>query len=279
MLFLLLTILSSLSISLLLKFNESREGERLVVAGSNYIVAGLLGIALADEMNLALPATWSVFGILVGAGFVAGFMMLMRSIRALGLAVPISVARIATLGPVVGSVIVFHEQPGLIQLIGIAIGIASFLMLGIAQRKPEKQFALDTKAIAMLGILFGVMVFNDFSMKIVQEGRVDKSAFLFYVFSAATALCWIIVWMRKLPVHRRDIVLGLVLGIPNFFSSYFLILALRDLSASVAFPIISAAGVLATTAAAILIWKERPNRAAWIGIILAALAVVLLGSE
>ena len=68
-----------------------------------------------------------------------------------------------------------------------------------------------------------------------------------------------------------------MLGIPNYFSVYFLLLALRELHAAIVFPTVSAGGVIAVTTTAVIFWREHPNRTAWIGIALAAAAVALLG--
>lgn len=287
MLFLLLTILSSLSISLILKFNETRSGHRLVVAGSNYVSAALLGYLFSNG-NIALPPLWLGAALLVGTGFVGGFLLLMYSIRAIGLAVPVSVARIATLGPVLLSVALYDEHPKPIEIAGVALGLVAFLLLGIAQRKPAepgKGTSLNGGAVLLLALLFLVMVFNDFAMKVVQINGVNEGSFLLTLFAAAAIICWGSVAGKHLwgqtkharSIQGRDVALGLLLGIPNYFSSYFLIQALHQLPASVVFPIVSAAGVVVASLAAVLIWRERPSLLAWIGIALAAVAVGMLG--
>jgi drug/metabolite transporter (DMT)-like permease len=279
MLYLLLSVFCSLAISLILKFNETRDGNRWVVAGVNYVVAAALGALLSDWSGGGLGPGWAAFGAVVGGGFVAGFLVQMRAIRELGLAVPISVARIATLGPVIGSVLVYGEHPSALQLVGVGVGMASFAMLGLAQRGQGHvgEVRLNRAAIGLLTLVFCVMVVNDFSMKVVQEGGIDDGLFLLFVFATAALLCWIRILARRSSVRRHDLVLGAALGVPNYFSSYFLLHALGELGGTVVFPTVSASGVLLTALSAILIWKERPSRAAWIGIALAAVAVALMG--
>lgn len=279
MLYLLLSVFCSLAISLILKFNETRDGNRWVVAGANYIVAATLGALLSDRLDAGLELRWVLFGMAVGCGFVAGFLVQMRAIRELGLAVPISVARIATLGPVVGSVLLYGERPSVVQFVGVGVGVASFVMFGLAQRGRGHIGAvrLNLAAVGLLALVFSIMVVNDFSMKVVQEGGIDDSSFLLFVFATAAVLCWGWIILRRSSVRRHDVLLGAFLGVPNYFSSYFILLALRDLEGTVVFPTVSASGVLLTALSAMLIWKERPNRVAWIGIALAAVAVVLMG--
>ncbi len=286
MLFVLLTILSSLAISLILKYNEARDGDRLTVAGSNYVSAALLGY-LFSSGTAPLSPGWIGAALAVGAGFVGGFLLLMRSIRATGLAVPISVARIATLGPVLLSIVIYGEQPGPTEIAGVGLGLLAFLLLGFAQRIPpaaDRRSTFDIGAILLLASLFLMMVANDFAMKVVQANGVDEGTFLLLLFGAAAVICWGAIALRLLrgkggnTFRARDAALGLLLGIPNYFSSYFLIRGLDHLPASTVFPIVSAAGVVAASLAAVLLWRERPSRPAWIGIALAAVAVALLGS-
>lgn len=287
MLPLLLTILSSLTISLLLKMNEERKGDRIVVAGANYIVAASLGFLLSDPAG-SLEPLWIGLGMLIGGGFVAGFMVLMRTIRVAGLAITASVARIATLGPVLLAILFYDELPSPLEFAGILLGVVSFLLLGLDQSRRDRAGSLGRSGLLLLGAVFLVMTGNDFSMKAAQVARVDPGALLLVVFGSAAVICWGSILLRSLwrrrhdapalpATFRRDLVRGLSLGLPNFFSSWFLLAALAVIPASIVFPITSAAGVLLSALAAVLIWKERPGRPGWIGIAVAALAVALMG--
>ena len=299
MLALVLTILSSLSISLLLKTHEVRKGNRLVLAGSNYVVAASLGIILSEELRSGVPLStlWLGIGFLIGVGFVAGFILQMRAIREAGLAITASVARIATLGPVLLSVLIYNEIPTLLGFAGIGFGLLAFLFIGRDQRKSGNSSLSGTEqvhvgGVVLLTLLFLVMTFNDFAMKVTQVEGIDRGALLAVVFGSAGLICWMIVITQNISnrkarlqsgkksnpvVSLHDVSRGLILGVPNFFSSWFLIAALEQLSAAVVFPVWSVAGLLLSALAAVMIWKERPGRDGWRGIALATVAVVLLG--
>jgi len=277
MIFLLLTILSSLLTSVMLKVNETRGGSRLVVAGTNYVVAAMLALVMGAWSHLDLGGQWIWIGIAAGGGFIGGFLMLMRGIKEIGLAIPTSAARLSMLIPVAGSIICFDERPSPLQIAGIGAGIAAFLMLGAAQRRRDNKGELDLGAVGVLAAIFTIVGITDFSMKAAQTGGADKDGFAFWVFISAAAFCWLTVAARRIPVVAADIGRGVLLGIPNYFSVYFLLLALKQLDASVVFPTVSVGGVIAVTATAVIFWKEHPNRTAWIGIALAAIAVALLG--
>ncbi len=296
---LVLTILSSLSISLLLKTHEVRKGNRLVLAGSNYIVAATLGVLLTEKMpgGAPLSALWIGIGFLIGIGFVAGFILQMRAIREAGLAITASVARIATLGPVLLSILFYNELPTPLGVAGIVVGLLAFLFIGRDQKRrvraqPDQARTVHVAGVLLLVLLFLVMTFNDFAMKVTQVEGVDRGALLAMVFGSAGLICWTLVLSgvvrrnsggqqsaerRERHIQLHDVARGLLLGVPNFFSSWFLIAALEQLSAAVVFPVWSVSGLLLSALAAVLFWRERPGADGWRGIALAAVAVLLLG--
>lgn len=277
MLFLILTILSSVATSAMLKYNEGRGGNRLVVAGMNYLVAATLSFVMLDTSKLDIPPVWMGISIAAGIGFVGGFLMMMRGMKEIGLAIPSSTARLSMLIPVVGSIIFFDERPGTPQIAGLVAGVLAFVLLGAAQRSKGEQGGLDLGAIGILLAIFAIVGATDFSMKMAQEAGIDKDANAFYIFATAALFCWSVVALRQLPVRAGDLLTGAILGVPNYFSVYFLLLALRQLDASIVFPTVSAGSVVLVTLVAVLFWKEHPNAIAWAGILLAAVAVALLG--
>jgi drug/metabolite transporter (DMT)-like permease len=300
MIFLVLTILSSVLTSVVLKINEGRGGNRLVVAGTNYVVAAALAFAMTGPGRLAIGPMWTAIAVVTGVGFIGGFLVMMKGLKEIGLAIPTSAARLSMLIPVTGSIAFFGERPSGLQIAGIAAGMAAFVLLGAAQRSrgpamrrtaapgpephpdgaPEAASGagrIDLKAIGLLVAMFAIIGSTDFTMKISQSAGVDKDAMAFYIFCSAALCCWVPIALRRVRVTGAAIATGALLGVPNYFSVYFLLVALRALDASVVFPVVSAGAVVAVTAVAVMFWKEQPNRTAWMGIALAALAVALLG--
>jgi drug/metabolite transporter (DMT)-like permease len=297
MLFLVLTILSTVLTSVILKINEGRGGNRLVVAGMNYVVAAALALAMTDPARLAIGPAWTAIALVTGVGFIGGFLVMMKGLNEIGLAIPTSAARLSMLIPVAGSIAFFDERPSGLQIAGIAAGVAAFILLGAAQRSgaAESRGAttgeggsrrgesrrggsrIDLKAVGLLVALFTIIGSTDFTMKISQSVGIDKDAMAFYIFSSAALCCWIPVLLRRTRIAGRDLALGALLGVPNYFSVYFLLVALTRLDASLVFPVVSAGAVVAVTIVAVIVWKEQPNRTAWMGIVLAAVAVALLG--
>jgi uncharacterized membrane protein len=80
---------------------------------------------------------------------------------------------------------------------------------------------------------------------------------------------------------RKNIIAGIFLGIPNYFSIYFLFKALNfylNNSAAV-FPINNVGIVVASTLFAVLIFSEKLNRKNVIGFVLAIISIILMSLE
>ncbi|HMS99464.1 MAG TPA: EamA family transporter, partial [Saprospiraceae bacterium] len=76
---------------------------------------------------------------------------------------------------------------------------------------------------------------------------------------------------------KKDIIAGICLGIPNFFSIYLIVVLLSDgWQGSILFPMLNVAIILITTLVGLFVFKEDFNRNRKAGIVLAILAIILL---
>ena len=73
-----------------------------------------------------------------------------------------------------------------------------------------------------------------------------------------------------------DVTFGLIVGIPNYFSARFLLLALQKLPAIFVFPGFSVGTIVAVTAVGALCFKERLTRRQLIAMGVILISLVLL---
>ena len=115
-------------------------------------------------------------------------------------------------------------------------------------------------------------------MKIFREWQPggDRAQFLLFLFGTAAIFTWALVLIRRKRIKLFDLGLGLFLGIPNMYASYFLIDALHQLPGIVVYPLVNVSIIGFTVLGGIWIWKEKINRLGWLSLGLAVVSIVFL---
>ena len=301
MFFLLIATLCSASIALIFKYTESSNTNRLVITSANYFMAfttslimiaakGLMGKvdwsdSFVDEFSLVFsngPHVFSQYGSMIwgmiigtmaGGFFFASFIFYQKSVRENGAGLSGAFGKIGILIPMIFSIILWQEYPTGIQWVGIILAIISILIVNLSSKAKEK---LDVKYLLILLFIFGGLA--EFSNKIYQNYALNdfKDIFLFFVFFTAFLISITYTLRRKSVVTRRDIFTGFAVGIPNLFSSYFLILALDTLKTSVVFPIYSAGSIVLITLGSFIIFKEKIANKNKVAITLTVIALIMI---
>ena len=102
------------------------------------------------------------------------------------------------------------------------------------------------------------------------------SHFLLYTFLTALILCLALMKYKQQRIGRAELLFGLAIGIPNFFSAKFLLAALNSLPAVIVYPTYSVATMLVVTLAGALFFREKLNRNQWLALVIILLALVFL---
>ena len=103
-----------------------------------------------------------------------------------------------------------------------------------------------------------------------------KDLFLFFLF--ATALLISVLKVRGKP-RRNEVLTGLVVGIPNFFASFFLINALSRIPASVVFPSYSAGSIALICIGGRVFFGEKLTRRELTAVIITMVALLLINLQ
>ena len=111
-----------------------------------------------------------------------------------------------------------------------------------------------------------------------EEASIFSS--MIFGFAAVFGLVFITIKSGRNPlnVNFRNVAGGIVLGVPNYFSIYFLIRALQSdiLGSAAIFTLNNVAIVLLSTILGILLFQERLSGKNWLGIALAVVSIILV---
>ncbi len=304
MLFLLLAIICSASIALLFKHSETSGMNRYAVTTTNYVTASLVaaGLVIAEWPGLpdgysfstalgqigealsrgtTLPpggsVTWGgLVGLAAGSFFFLAFLYYQISVKEHGVGLAGAFTKLGILVPMSLSLVLWKEMPALIQWVGIVLAISSII---IVNWPSGKSVGSALRPALLLLFLFGGIA--EFSNKVFQKYGLqdDKAVFLLFIFTVAFVASLTATLRSKKPVQRRDLVMGVAVGVPNLFSSFFLIRALDTMSAAAVFPAYGAGTIVIINLVGVTFFKERLSRREWAAVLLTIVALVLINLQ
>lgn len=276
--FLLLTILCSTSIALILKYSDTKKGEPIVLLAGNYLIATLIGLTLLilnDQKIFSIQTLF--FGAGLGLLFVISFFVYAKAIGYAGTGLATTSARLSVIIPILFSVIIFNELPNELHLVGFLFTVITFILFYFSVKGNHRDGEGVLKYFFLIAVFIGIGI-NDFAIKVFKSWRPEQEEpfFLFFIFSSAFVYSSIYIIIKKIQIIRQTAVWGLLLGIPNIFSTVFLLGALALLPAILVYPLMNVGIILFTTVAAFIIWKEKLNRWGVLALASGLLAILFL---
>lgn len=214
-----------------------------------------------------------VVGFISGFFFFLSFVYYQKSVKENGVSVTGMIAKLGILIPMIFSIIIWKEYPNSLQWLGIILALTSIVLVNIS----FKNFAsFRLKWGLILLFFFGGLA--EFSNKIFQKYALSsfKDVFLFTVFFTAFIISVFFTVKENKPIRKKDILTGIAVGIPNLFSSYFLILSLNTVKTSVAFPLYSAGSIVLINIGGYFIFKEEISKKNKVAILMTLIALTLI---
>lgn len=278
MIYLFLTIFCSTSIALILKQNDVKKGEPLVLLSANYFVCAIISLVYVLNININFNYSLVLFGIMLGALFVLAFFAFAKAVSLAGTALATVSSRLSVIVPIIFTILIYNEIPSVFQITGIVLALFTIYLFYLSIKNNNNNKKNDTlKYLYLIGVLVGIGI-NDFCMKVFREiyTEVDKPLFLLSIFGSAFVYSFIFILLKKLRIDRKTVVSGLILGIPNVYSTYFLIGALSQLPAILVYPVINIGIIIFTAVLAAMIFKEKLNRYSLFSLFVGIIAIIFL---
>jgi len=283
MISLLLSVLSSTIILLIFKLFNRFEIQTFQAIVVNYIVCVICGIALHKQVPTLdiFQTPWFPVAVILGCLFIVGFFMAGKTVQYFGVSVGAVVSKMSIAISVTAAFLLFNETVTTLKIIGILLALTAILL--VCKRTDiihfDKRYLLFPVSIFIIGGVNEVLL-NYASVNFLAEQEVNL--FNISLFGIAACIGIIVVSFlmltKQIKYNLRDVVAGIFLGIPNYFSIYFLIKALKIdwLGSASIYPIVN---VSVISLAALLAWiflQEKISKINFAGICVAIFAIVLI---
>ncbi|MBP9194145.1 MAG: hypothetical protein KBF57_05640 [Saprospiraceae bacterium] len=237
------------------------------------------------EFNTHLPMVkdFVIWTLPMGILFFTVFLIIGKTVASFGVLVATTSQKLSLILPVVIALLFFDEPLTTWKLPGLlaAIGAVVYINANGSPRLPKlnASTALSLPLLTWLGSsAVDLSLFLSEKYQAAQGHNLLFTASLFF-FAGLSGLLFVIVQDFKTGSSwkKKDILAGICLGIPNFFSIYLIVVLLSDgWQGSILFPMLNVAIILMTTLVGLLIFKEDFSRNRKAGIILAIFAIILL---
>ena len=284
MIYLLLCIICSTSIIILFKYFGRFEINNFNAIIINYLTAALLGLTISfnslRNTNVFIQS-WFPLAVLIGILFVVMFYMIALTTQKAGISVSSVASKMSVIVPMLFSMLYYQEQINNYKISGMVLAVIAVVLTAIRKNNHFR----NTKYLFLPFILFFGMGIVDSLVKFSQHEYLREQSLpvfstLLFTISAITGI--IIRLLKKSPNHSainiKVVTGGMLLGIANYGSLYFLVHALNSnfVDSSIIFGLNSVGIVLLSVSLAIILFKEKLSFINWTGIVLSIITIFVL---
>lgn len=279
-----LSILSSTLLFVVFKLFGVHKVQALYAIVVNYMVACMVGLALYDgelQFDNIAGTSWFWGTVAMGALFITIFNLMAKTTRVAGVSVTSVATKMSLAIPVIFGVILYQEKLSAFQITGVLLAFVAVYLTSLK----ERSIAISKKDLLLPILVFLGSGIIDTSIKYFEEQHLTSNevpifSAMIFGFAALSGCIFIGIRSIKKPlkINLKNVLGGIALGIPNYFSVYFLVRALRieGFGSSAIFTLNNVAVVLFSTILGILLFKEKLNLKNWGGVAVALLSIILV---
>ena len=279
-----LSILSSSLIFIIFKGFEPMRVQTLNAIIFNYITACTVGLFLYEgkvDPGQIVEASWAWGPPAMGVLFICIFNLMAITSQRVGVSVTSVATKMSLAIPVLLGVFLYGDRLSLLQGIGILLALTAVYLASLKEGGIKigfKQLLLPLLVFLGSGVIDASIKY--FEHRHLREAEIPLFSAMVFGCAALSGLVFVGIRSLKKPMKLapRDVLGGIILGVPNFFSIFFLIRALRwdRFNSAATFTLNNVGVVLFSTLLAIVLFRERLSQKNWGGVVLAVLGIILV---
>lgn len=249
----------------------------------NYFTAFSCGVILFGNEwkdHSISDATWPLYALISGALFISLFILMGISSQKNGVALTSIAGKMSMAVSLIFMIFIYREEMSFLKTCGILLAF-----LGVFLVSFSKNYKDASGSIWMLVILFLGSGLLDFVLNYVQKFHLEQlapslfSAFGFGIAGLIGLSVLIFQFITKKSVFQfRNVLAGIALGVPNYFSIFLLMLSYKTTgwTDTTVLVIINVSVVLLSAVTGFVAFKENVNTQKIIGLLSAVSAIIIL---
>jgi drug/metabolite transporter (DMT)-like permease len=249
------------------------------------VITGMLVLGYSPVGMETFHADWFPYAILMGVLFIGLFNMIAISSVKVGVTITQTANKLSFVIPVIFAVLAYHESAKGYKLLGIIIALLAVVLTTYTKKdntaiKPSRwEYALPILLFVGSGILDTL---TNFVQHTFLTSEAISNAYLIMGFMVAAitgslVLLYLFLTGKK-TWHWKNVVAGIILGVPNYFSIFFLVQALKHspVTSSATLPINNIGVLFVVSIFGILVLKEKLRAWNYVGLVLTLLSIILI---
>lgn len=253
----------------------------------NYLVAATTGFVFSEnkiDFSLVAETPWLWICLPLGFLFIGIFYLISLTAQKISIAAASVANKMSVVIPVLFSIIFIGEKLSALKLIGILLAL---IAVYFTNKKANKESDVSKKLLWLPVFVFIGSGLIDTSINAAQTYLftlpVHSELFSIGTFASAfmIGICILTFQLFKksgAKLEFKSIVGGIILGVPNYFSIFFIIKSLEAgvFKSAQLFPVLNISNVALTAIVGYLIFKEKLSAQNIIGVALAIISILLI---
>lgn len=296
MLYLLLSIVAATSLVFIFKLFQRFGVHTFQAIVVNYLTCVVVGFLFSGGTGTVSTAVlqqpWVIHALVLGTIFIGTFYLIALTTHKVGVTAASVATKISLVIPVLFSLLILKNSLKEYTFINYAGMVAALVAIVLSSIRPRQQNEEEGTSPLLMFLLPFIIFLNSgiadslinyTNQYLLQQHEASQFTMVTFTGSAIVGVVVLLFMLisGKTTFYSKSITAGILLGIPNYFSIYFLIKALSAFGNDGAFlyPINNIGIILAGAIGAVLFFGEKLTKVNIIGIGMAVLALILISYQ
>ena len=257
----------------------------------NYVVCVITGVIFVGNVtsfqSITFTEPWLVISLFLVGVFVVGFYLTAITTQRFSMTVSSVASKISMAIPVLFALFIFDIESKIFDVwnfLGLFMALAAIYLTSF-----KSKTILQTKNVSGLLFLLPVSVFLiggaiDTTINYTNYmylTKAEEAIFPVFVFLSAAIFGIILISFKGYRFRKKNLKGGIILGVINYFSLYFLVRALSAFKndGAMVYPILNMGIIMLSAMVSVLFFHEKMERRNKLGLIISFLAIFLISYQ